>query len=166
MSWYHTTDLMVCFPAVAITAPSSIQYASESQFSLTQWMSAGPLFTEGDIYDSRKYPIACFLLSCVLTRLLQHRAHQVLWRTHMAKTITSHMVNQTLLLVLAVAYHWLDEVFDGNAYTWSYDNHTGYDAGFSSLPEPAGYSNTFSPTISVVSCSPRSEHSGMSEVDS
>ncbi|KAF9039369.1 hypothetical protein BJ165DRAFT_1497768 [Panaeolus papilionaceus] len=99
----------------------------ESQFSLTQWMSAGPLFTEGDIYDSPPCP----------------------------PSFVAHPHGEDHHL----AY---DEVFDGNAYTWSYDNHTGYDAGFSSLPEPAGYSNTFSPTISVVSCSPRSEHSGLS----
>jgi len=55
-----------------------------------------------------------------------------------------------------------DEPLENNGFPWPYDANAGYDSSFSSIPEPSTFSNTFSPSISLVSCSPRSESSGLS----
>ncbi|KAF9472722.1 hypothetical protein BDN70DRAFT_440644 [Pholiota conissans] len=54
-----------------------------------------------------------------------------------------------------------EEPLDNNLFSWPYEN-VGYDASFSSLPEPNTHSNAFTPSVSVVSCSPRSESSALS----
>ncbi|KAF9554240.1 hypothetical protein CPC08DRAFT_713079 [Agrocybe pediades] len=48
---------------------------------------------------------------------------------------------------------------DDNMLGWSYDGTTGYDFTSQPLPHP---SSAFNPSVSVVSCSPRSDASGVS----
>ncbi|KAF8193806.1 hypothetical protein BJ912DRAFT_901644 [Pholiota molesta] len=55
-----------------------------------------------------------------------------------------------------------EDPIDNNLFSWPYENNAGCDASFSSLPERDTFSNTFSPSVSVVSCSPRSESSALS----
>ncbi|KAF8152301.1 hypothetical protein B0H34DRAFT_755037 [Crassisporium funariophilum] len=95
--------------------------------SLSQWMSAGPLFTETEIFESTSQCPPPF-------------------------TAPPPCEDNAIY----------EEPLDGNIFTWPYEGNTGYDASFSPFSESSTSSNTFSPSISIVSCSPRSEHSGLS----
>ncbi|KAH9475450.1 hypothetical protein JR316_0012561 [Psilocybe cubensis] len=59
-------------------------------------------------------------------------------------------------------YSQPDDSMDSNIFSWPYDGASGYDASFSSIPEPSTFPNAFSPSVSVVSCSPRSESLSLS----
>ncbi|PPQ67618.1 hypothetical protein CVT26_006828 [Gymnopilus dilepis] len=91
--------------------------------SLTQWMTAGPVFSDAEVYESAQCPP-----SFVHPQQFEGNSS-----------------------------YGLEEPLDNNTFSWPYENNVGYDSPYSSIPEPTTYSNTFSPSFSIVSCSPRSD---------
>ncbi|KDR66166.1 hypothetical protein GALMADRAFT_259627 [Galerina marginata CBS 339.88] len=125
-------------PIVRIHSPSSdglhfgydLPYCDgydDSHLSLSQWMNAGPVFSDSDLYESAQCP----------------------------PSFASPQFENG-------PYGSQEEPLDTNLFSWPYEATAGYDSSFSTLPEPSTFSNTFSPSFSVVSCSPRSESLSLS----
>lgn len=113
--------------------------------SLSQWMSTGPVHPETDIFESGKF-ITC--RTC-------HNVCQVLMPDSPPAQCPPSF--NTTQFEGGSFYAQPEDSIDSNLFSWPYEGGSGYDASFSSMPEPSTFSNTFSPSVSVVSCSPRSE---------
>lgn len=98
------------------------------------------------------------------------------WRPYCLSALSSHshvisrfvrQLNSWWATYLCKSWQCLmpfaDEPLDGNIFhNWAYNGHANNYDSRTVVPDLASHPNTFSPTTSLVSCSPRSDHSGLS----